>query len=135
MVKESINFLIGIDPEIKDNNYSDKFTHSLDEIFPVDEVFGEHKKSIASGTWEVIPSLVMDTLGKSKWENHLVSIVMTAAKTGNWLGVVREPGKHIAGLDRVQEKHYGHVVEHEGKKYLIPSLHYVTYCKEKIDSR
>ena len=123
--------LVGKNARLDNGVYSDDYMATLNQFATVDEVFGEHREAIAAGE-NVVGSLVMGTLSKSEYENHLVSLVMNAAKAGEWRAVVREPGRHFAGLDAVTDKHFGHVTEHEGKKFLLPSALYVVYCNEQL---
>ena len=119
--------LVGKNARIEEKGvYRDDYLDALNKFAPVDEVFGKDRKAIAKGEWEPVANLVMDTLGKAEWENHLVAIVMTAAKEGEWRAVPRGP-QHQDGLDEVVEKKYGFVVN-LGKKFLVPSAFYVNYC-------
>lgn len=124
--------LVGKNARAQKDVYSDDYLKALNKFATVDEVFGEHKRKIANGE-NIIGALVMDTLGRSEWENHLVAIVMNAAKAGEWRAVVREPGMLVEGLDEITKKHFGFVVKHKGKKYLIPSALYVTYCQAQLE--
>ena len=124
--------LVGKNAILENGVYSDDYMVALNQLATVDEVFGKYKEDIAEGK-NVVARLVMETLGKCEYENHLVSIVMKAAKAGEWRAVLREPGKHIAGLDVVTKKHFGYVAEHEGQKFLLPSPMYLAYCKANLE--
>ncbi|MBU0761361.1 MAG: hypothetical protein KJ600_03925 [Nanoarchaeota archaeon] len=123
--------LVGKNPRLKDGVYSDDYMAALDQFATVDEVFGKHREAIANGE-HVVARLVMGTLGRCEYESHLVSLVMGAAKAGEWRAVVREPGRHFEGLDVVTERHFGHITKLEGKTYLLPSALYIAYCNEKL---
>jgi len=123
--------LVGKNPKLEDGVYTDDYMNALNEFARVDEVFRESKAAIASGE-NIVGRLVMDTLGKSEYENHLVAIVMSAAEAGEWRAVVRESEKHIPGLDTVTRKHFGHVTAYQGKTFLLPSVSYVVYCNDRI---
>ena len=125
--------LVGKNARLEDGIYSDDYMAALNEFATVDEVFGKHKEAIAARKHNPIDRLVMDTLGVSEYENHLVALVITAAKAEEWKAVERKPGKHIEGLDVVTEKHFGYVTEHEGKTFLLPSAFYLVYCKAQIE--
>jgi hypothetical protein len=124
--------LVGKNATLTDRGYSDDYLTALNEFATVDEVFGPYRKQIADGG-NVVGRLVMETLGRSEWENHLVSIVMTAAKAGEWRAVIRQPGRHDEGLDAVTEKRYGFIVQKDGKRFLLPSANYVAYCQAQLD--
>ena len=123
--------LIGKNAQVSDKIYSDDYLRALNKFATVDEVFGQHRADIAAGG-NSVGTLVMETLGKSEWEEHLVSLVMTAAKAGEWRAVVREEGKHTEGLDVVVEKDLGYVTKHGDTTFLLPSAMYVSYCKAKL---
>ena len=121
--------LVGQNPSLVDGVYSDDYLRALNEFASVDEVFGEKKQAIAEGERNAVAMIVMDTLGKSEYEQHLVALVMRAAKAGEWRAVERTT---IWGLDRVVEKYYGHVTKFEDKTFLLPSATYLAYCKENL---
>jgi hypothetical protein len=123
--------LVGRNRRLENGVYSDDYMTALNELVTVDEVFGGYRKQIAEGGIAV-GRLVMETLGKTEWENHLVSIVMTAAKTGEWRAVLRDPRNQLEGLEAVTDKNFGYVVQHESKTFLLPSALYVTYCQAKL---
>ena len=125
--------LVGKNAKSSDRVYFDSYMDELNKFASVDEVFGKHRTAIANGESCPVSNLVMDTLGKSEYENHLVALVMTAAKAGEWRAVLREPRKHTEGLKAVTEKHFGYVVEHEGQTFLLPSALYVVYCKQQLN--
>ena len=123
--------LVGRNAKLQNGVYSDDYMTALNQFATVDEVFNQQKEHIAAGEI-VVGRLVMDTLGKSEYENHLVALVMTAARAGEWRAVIRNPMVHNRGLDVVTEKHFGYVVEQEGKKFLLPSVLYVMYCQAQL---
>ncbi len=125
--------LVGQNPTVVDRIYSDDYLKALNEMVTVDEVFGNQRTAIAKGQ-PVVGRLVIGTLGRTEWENHLVSLVMTAAETGKWSAVVSEPDKHLPGLEEVQKRHFGYVTDYQGVKYLLPSAMYVAYCQENLSS-
>ena len=127
--------LVGKNAQLIDRVYTDDYLHALNQFATVDEVFGQLKESIAAGEHTPVAKLVMGTLGKCEWENHLVSLVMGAAKAGEWKAVVREPFKHTDGLTVVEERNFGYVVKQGGERFLMPSASYVTYCKERLAQR
>jgi hypothetical protein len=124
--------LIGKNVKLDNGNYSDDYIAALNKFATVDEVFGQHKEAIAKGEQSPICRCVMGTLGKSEYENHLVSLIMIAARAGEWKAVIREPLTQNQGLETVMEKGFGYVVMNEGKKFLLPSAGYVVYCKERL---
>ncbi len=124
--------LVGKNARLNEGIYSDDYMDALNEFATVNEVLGEHREAIANGEQNPIFRLVSGTLGKCEYENHLVDIVMTAAKAGEWRAVEREP-RHKPGLSVVTDKHFGYVTEHEGKTFLLPSALYLTYCKAQIE--
>ena len=124
--------LVGRNARLEEGIYRDDYLTELNKVMPVDEVFSGCREEIAHGG-NIVGRLVMETLRKIEWENHLVSIVMTAALSREWRAVFREPLIHDKGLDAVTKKHYGYVVEHEGKRFLVPSPLYVTYCKDVLE--
>jgi hypothetical protein len=124
--------LVRRNASLRENRYSDDYLLTLNQFMNVNEVFGEHKAEVARGG-NVVGRLVMDTLGRSEYENHLVALVMAAAKTGEWSAVLRKPNIHEEGLDAVMEKRFGYVIEIEGKKFLLPSALYVSYCKAQLE--
>jgi len=124
--------LVGINPRLDNEGYSDDYTDALNRFVSVREVFGEHKKSIAKGGREV-GRLVMGTLGKSEYEEHLVSLVMRAANAGEWRGIKRGLGRQI-GLNSVVKKGFGYVTEFQGEKILLPSALYVVYCDAQLNT-
>lgn len=123
--------LVGQNAIVVGEKYLDDYLIALNTLAPVDEIFGDQRRDISQGG-RIVGRLVMGTLGRTEWENHLVSIVMTAAKEGKWSAVVREPELHLPGLDEVENRHFGYIIDHKGIKYLLPSLMYVAYCKEKL---
>ncbi len=123
--------LVGKNAKIEDDIYRDDYLRALNQLVTVDEVFGKYREKIKNGK-EIIGDLVYDIFNKKKHEAHLVSLVMHAASAREWVAVVREPGKHIDGLDEVTEKCFGYVTDHKGKKFLLPSLAYVAYCNDKL---
>ena len=124
--------LVGQNATLTDGVYSDDYMTALNQFAPVDEVMGEHREAIALGEHGgPVAGLVMNTLGKSEYENHLVSLVMTAAMKGEWRAVNRSR-MQMAGLDVVVEKHFGYVAKLEDKTFLLPSAMYVVYCKEQL---
>lgn len=123
--------LVGKNAKLIEGVYFDDYMNTLNQLVSVDEVFRQHKKEIAEGQFDPVANLVMGTLGKSEYENHLVALVMTAAKTGEWRAVERG-SQHMPGLDVVVNKNYGYVSELEGKTFLLPSLMYISYCKEQL---
>lgn len=125
--------LVGRNARLEDGVYRDDYIAALNQFASVDEVFGEHRQAISKGDHYIVGNLVMGTLGRTEWENHLVSIVMNAAQSGEWRAVLREPRRQTEGLDAVTTNNYGHVVEHEGRKFLLPSALYVTYCQAKLE--
>jgi|GEM_PF-4127870 len=122
--------LVGQNAVLKNDIYTDDYLRALNAVAPVDEVFGRHKKAIARGE-SIVGKLVMDTLGKTEYEHHLVTLVMTAAKTGQWSAVKRAPW-NLSGLEEVIYKKFGHVAIHEKETFLLPSLTYVAYCKDTL---
>ncbi len=125
--------LVGKNARLNEGIYSDDYMAALNEFATVDEVLGEHKEAIANGEQNPVCRLAWGTLGKCEYENHLVSLVMTAAKAGEWRAVERIHGRQIEGLDVVTDKHFGYVTEHEGKTFLLPSTFYLVYCKAQIE--
>lgn len=125
--------LVGRNSRLENEVYLDDYMTALNEFATVDEVFGNQREAITNRHCSTVASLVMGTLGKAEHEFHLASIVMNAAKAGEWRAVVREPGKHYDGLDNVEHKGFGYVVDHEDKKFLLPTALYVTYCQRKLD--
>lgn len=125
--------LVGKNASLHDGVYNDDYMTALNDMASVDDVFGRHKQDIAEGK-NAVGWLVMDTLGKSEYENHLVSIVKKAAKAGKWVAVLREQYKHTDGLSVVEGKNFGYVAEHEGQKFLLPSAHYLTHCKARLEA-
>ena len=123
--------LVGRNARLEGDVYLDDYMDALNQFATVDEVFGEQKEAIASGK-NVIARLVMGTLGDSEYEKHLVSIVMNAAKAGEWRTVHRKKTYTLAGLDAVTRGNLGYVIEHGDEKFLLPSVNYVTYCKGKL---
>lgn len=124
--------LVGRNARIENGIYLDDYLTALNEFSSVDETFGKHKEAIAAGK-DAVASLVMGTLGRSEWENHLVALIMTAAKAGEWRAVFRDSFKHREGLDAVAEKNFGYVVEQNGETYLLPSAAYVSRCQAELD--
>lgn len=125
--------LVGQSAQMRDNTYSDDYLRALNEFATVDEIFGEHRKDIAEGG-NSVGRLTMGALGIGEWENHLVDIVMRAAKAGEWTAVIRRPGTQTEGLSAVRKKHYGYITEFDGKIFLMPTAMYLAYCKEELSS-
>ncbi len=125
--------LVGQNARLAGGVYSDDYMNALNQFATVDDVFGEHKEAIAKGKHDPVARLVIGTLGKSEYENHLVALVMTAAKADEWRAVERGP-EHMPGLDVVTQKHFGYVTKYGGKTFLLPSPVYVTYCKATLIS-
>ncbi len=123
--------LVGQNVRLVDGVYSDDYLTALNQFASVDEVFGEQKEAIAKGEQNPVARLIMGTLGKSEYENHLFALVMIAAKAGEWKAVERGP-QHMPGLDVVTEKHFGHVTKYQDRTFLLPSAMYLTYCKEQL---
>src|SRR3989344_3502809 len=119
--------LVGKNSQLVDDVYSDDYMRALNSFATVDEVFGQHRKDIVGGGSSV-NRVVMGTLGRSEWEDHLVALVMVAAEAGEWRAVVREPNRHTAGLDEVEKRHFGYVTEYGEKTFLAPSAMYLAYC-------
>jgi len=126
-----VSTLVGENARLENDVYYDDFMSVLNELVTVDEVLGEQREAIAKGETTPVANLVMGTLGVCEHENHLVSLVMEAARAGEWRAVSRGEGQ-IYGLDSVVEKGFGYVTEHEGKKYLLPSVHYIEHCRRQI---
>lgn len=122
--------LVGQNAGLVDGVYSDDYLKALNQFVTVDEVFGEQREAIAKGEWTSVARLVMGTIGQSEYENHLAALVMKAAKVGEWRAVERE-SRHMPGLERVTEKHFGYVVKYKNKTFLLPSAIYLTYCDEQ----
>ncbi|MBT3405077.1 hypothetical protein HN832_04095 [archaeon] len=123
--------LIGQNVILDDEIYSDDYMRILNRESPVEDVFGKHKSAIAQGK-NVVARLVMDTLGNSKYEQHLVNLIMRAAKVGEWRA--REvKGRKDYGLDAVLEKKFGYLTEHKGKTYLLPSFLWTVHCHTELD--
>jgi len=123
--------LIGKNAELVEGVYSDDYMNALNNFASVDEVFGKNKEAIAKGENTPVARLIMGTLDKAEYENHLVSIIMTAAKNGEWRAINRGL-QHMPGLDEVTRRHFGHVTNYKGQTFLLPSPMYLTYCKEKL---
>lgn len=123
--------LVGKNAQVCNGIYCDDYLRALNQFATVDEVFGQHKADIAAGG-NSVGRVVMETLGHYEWENHLVALVMGAAKAGEWKAVFREPMRHMEGLDRVEKKGFGYLAKQGDKTFLLPSAIYITYCKEQL---
>ena len=123
--------LIGNNAKVHRGVYTDDYIGALNQFATVDEVLGSHKNAIARGKQDPICKIVMGTLGVIEFEDQLVSLVMKAARAGEWRAVKTEA--HPNWLKVVAEKNYGYVVEHEGKTYLLPSAYFLVHCKEELD--
>lgn len=126
--------LVGQNASITDGVYTDDYIAALNKFATVDEVFRENKEAIAKGEMTPVATLIMGTLGKTEYELHLVSLVMTAAEAGEWRAVERKKHNQYDGLDAVVKNNFGHVTEFEGKTFLLPSAMYIVYCNERNDS-
>lgn len=126
--------LVGKNAQVTDKEYNDDYLRALNQFATVDEVFGQHRKDIAAGG-DSVARVVMGTLDRVEYENHLVALVMTAAKEGEWKAVFRHPYRHAPGLDVVEQKHFGHVVKQGEKTFLLPSAMYLAYCKEELSQK
>lgn len=125
--------LVGKNVRIVDGQYNDDYLTALNQFASVDKTFGRYRADIAKGG-NSVGRVIMGTLGKNEWENHLVALVMGAAKAGEWKAVVREPYVHTSGLDAVEGKKFGYVVKHEKKTFLLPTALYLDYCKRELAS-
>jgi hypothetical protein len=123
--------LVGKNATVKNGIYSDEYLKALNNFATVDEVFGYYRKQIASGG-NAVGRLVMGTLGRTGWENHLVSLVMVAASVGEWRAVLREK-HHNSGQEAVVDKNFGYFVDLGEKRFLLPSAHYISYCQAQLE--
>lgn len=123
--------LVGKNQVLVDRVYSDDYIKALNRYVSVDEVFGEHKKEISKGEFCPVARFTMGALSKLEHENHLVALVMRAARAGEWRAVERGP-EHRSGLDEVTEKSFGYVIRYQDKTFLLPSARYLAYCKEQL---
>jgi hypothetical protein len=124
--------LVGQDAKLVDGVYTDAYMKAINELVSPDTIFGADREEIVKGTMTSVGKFVMGTLGTLEHEYHLASLVMTAAEAREWRAVVREPGRHMAGLDAVVDKGFGHVATYNEKTFLLPSAHYLTYCLTKL---
>ena len=122
--------LVGQNAQLVGGTYTDDYMVALNQFVTVDEVLGENRQAIAKGEHTPVARLVMDTLGKCEYENHLVALVMAAAKAGEWKAVKRGQ-QHMPGLDVVVDENFGYTTKYQGKTFLLPSAMYLAYCKEK----
>ena len=124
--------LVGQNARIEEGKYLDDYLEALNRFAPVEEVFGGYREGVAKGEYTPVARLIMDTLGKTECENHLVALVMAAAKSGKWSAVKRR-GEYMAGLEVVVEKNFGYSVKNGNKTFLLPSALYLVYCKAQLD--
>jgi hypothetical protein len=122
--------LIGKNARVVNGVYLDDFMDALNNYATVNNVFGKNRSKIAKGYANEVNQFVLDTLGHFGYEYQLVSLVMTAAKNNSWRAIAREQHQEY-GLDVVVEKNFGHVIEHKGQKYLLPSVKYLEHCKKQ----
>ena len=123
--------LVGKNAQLENGDYTDDYLVALNQFATVDEIFGQCKECIANRERTPIIRLVVGTLGKKEFENHLESLVIAAAKAGKWKAVVRE-GEYANGLNVVVERNFGYVIKHEDKTFLLPSAIYLKYCKTQL---
>ncbi len=124
--------LVGKNPKLVNGAYIDDYMIALNEFATVNEVLGKHREAIADGNFHPTARVVMGTLDRFEYENHLAALIMVAAKTGEWRAVERGTLQKC-GLEVVTERHFGYVVEHDGETFLLPSAKYLAHCKAELE--
>ena len=120
--------LIGQNASLNNGVYSDDYMIALNKFASVDEVLGKDKEGISKRRIDPIARIVMGTLGRSEYENHIGELLIVAANRGEWSAIERN--HHQNSLDVITKKHFGHVATYQDRTFLLPSAMYVTFCAE-----